>query len=106
MPLIRPCADLRNNYNEISNICHTTNRPVYITKNGYSDLVVLSNEAYEQLVEEKINKDLEKKYSDFESFKKDVYEKIEKGLNDIKQGNYRSIENFCQEMEAKYNINE
>lgn len=106
MPLIRPCADLRNNYNEISNICHTTNKPVYITKNGYSDLVILSNEAYEQLIEEKINKDFEKKYPDFESFKKDVYAKIEKGLNDIKQGNYRPIDEFCQEMEAKYNINE
>ena len=48
MPLIRPCADLRNNYNEISKICHETKQPVYITKNGYNDLVVLSNEAYEE----------------------------------------------------------
>ena len=103
MPLIRPCADLRNNYNEISSICHATNKPVYITKNGYSDLVILSNEAYEQLIEEKINKKKKKKYPDFEAFKKDVYEKIEKGLNDIKQGNYRPIDEFCQEMEAKIN---
>ena len=32
MPVIRPSSDLRNNYNEISTICHQTNRPVYITK--------------------------------------------------------------------------
>lgn len=37
MAQIRPCADLRNNYNEISKICHETNEPVYITKNGFSD---------------------------------------------------------------------
>ena len=49
MAQIRPCADLRNNYNEISKICHETNEPVYITKNGFSDLVVLSNATYETL---------------------------------------------------------
>ena len=43
MTQIRPCADLRNNYNEISKICHETNEPIYITKNGFSDLVVLSD---------------------------------------------------------------
>lgn len=109
MALIRPCADLRNNYNEISKICHSTNQPIYITKNGYSDLVILSNETYEQLISEKINKSLEKelheKFSDFESFKKDVYNKIEKGLKDIEHGRYRPIENFCQEMEGTISKN-
>ena len=42
MALIRPCADLRNNYNEISKICHETKEPMYITKNGTNDLVILS----------------------------------------------------------------
>ena len=42
MPVIRPSSDLRNNYNEISTICHQTNRPVYITKNGAGDLAVMS----------------------------------------------------------------
>ena len=32
MPLIIPCADLRNNYNKISQICHKTNEAIYITK--------------------------------------------------------------------------
>lgn len=49
MAFIRPCADLRNNYNEISRICHETKEPLYITKNGTNDLVVLSDEAYENL---------------------------------------------------------
>ena len=59
MALIRPCADLRNNYNEISKICHETKEPIYITKNGSSDLVILSNEVYESILEteeEKIEK--------------------------------------------------
>ena len=34
MPVIRPSSDLRNKYNEISTICHQTQCPVYITKNG------------------------------------------------------------------------
>ena len=50
MALIRPCADLRNNYNEISRICHETKKPMYITKNGTNDLVVLSDEAYEDII--------------------------------------------------------
>jgi len=49
LPTIRPSADLRNNYNEISNFCTTYNEPVYITKNGKGDLVILSIEAYENL---------------------------------------------------------
>ena len=54
MAYIRPSADLRNNYNEISKLCHQTNQPVYITKNGYNDLVILSNEAYEKYENQRI----------------------------------------------------
>jgi len=49
MPTIRPSADLRNNYNEISSFCNEYNEPVFITKNGKGDLAVLSIEAYEKL---------------------------------------------------------
>ena len=54
MPVIRPSSDLRNNYNEISTICHQTNRPVYITKNGAGDLAVMSIELYELLTDKHI----------------------------------------------------
>lgn len=50
MPQIRPITDLRNT-NEISELCHSKKEPVFITKNGYGDLVVLSIEAYEELME-------------------------------------------------------
>ena len=44
MATIRPSSDLRNKYNEISEFCNKYNEPVFITKNGIGDLVVLSNE--------------------------------------------------------------
>lgn len=50
MPQIRPITDLRNT-TEISEICHAKKEPVFITKNGYGDLVVMSIEAYEEMME-------------------------------------------------------
>ena len=50
IPQIRPITDLRNT-NEISELCHAKKEPVFITKNGYGDLVVLSIEAYEELID-------------------------------------------------------
>lgn len=47
MPEIRPIKDLRNT-TEISELCHRIKEPVFITKNGYGDLVVMSMETYEQ----------------------------------------------------------
>jgi prevent-host-death family protein len=45
---IRPISDLRNKANEISRICHQSGEPVFITKNGEGDLVVLSVAAWER----------------------------------------------------------
>jgi PHD/YefM family antitoxin component YafN of YafNO toxin-antitoxin module len=47
MPEIRPIKDLRNT-TEISELCHKIKEPVFITKNGYGDLVVMSMETYEK----------------------------------------------------------
>jgi prevent-host-death family protein len=49
MPRIKSSTDLRNNYNEISTFCRESREPVFITKNGQGDLVVMSIEAYEML---------------------------------------------------------
>ena len=49
MDMIRPVSDLRNNFADISRIVHETAKPVFLTKNGYGDMVVLSMEAYENL---------------------------------------------------------
>ncbi|MCL2337310.1 MAG: type II toxin-antitoxin system Phd/YefM family antitoxin [Firmicutes bacterium] len=48
MPSIRPISDLRNNANEISEYCRKEREPVYITKNGVGDMVVMSIEDYER----------------------------------------------------------
>lgn len=50
MPQIRPITDLRNT-TEISELCHAKREPLFITKNGYGDLVVMSIEAYEEIIE-------------------------------------------------------
>lgn len=72
MPTIKSSADLRNNYNKISNFCHTYTEPVFITKNGKVDLAVMSIETYEQMT------------SQFE-----LYGQIKDGLDDISEGKTR-----------------
>ena len=48
MPSIRPISELRNSANEISDFCRQTREPVYITRNGSGDMVILSMEEYER----------------------------------------------------------
>lgn len=50
MPTIRPSSDLRNKYNEISELCHSYPEPIFITKNGKGDLAVMSIQVYEKLI--------------------------------------------------------
>ena len=86
MPQIRPITDLRNT-SEISDACHARREPVFITKNGYGDLVVMSIETYEKLVGKfELYKLLDE---GMEAMKKrkvapaeDVFEKIENGLSE------------------------
>lgn len=49
MPVIMPIKDLRNT-SEISDMAHKIQEPIFITKNGYSDLVVMSSELYDKFV--------------------------------------------------------
>lgn len=66
MPNIRPSADLRNKYNEITEFCHRYKEPVFITRNGKGDLAVMSIETYEMLLG-----------------KVALHKKIEEGLEDL-----------------------
>ena len=50
MPTIMPIRDLRNT-SKISEIAHKMQEPIFITKNGYSDLVVMSAELYERFAQ-------------------------------------------------------
>ena len=49
MPIIKPISDLRNKSNEISELAHTSDEPIFITKNGTGDLVVMSMSYYSKL---------------------------------------------------------
>lgn len=82
MPIIRPSSDLRNNYNEISTICHKSRKPVYITKNGAGDLAVMSIELYEFLVD-----------------RYELYSELQKGIDSLDNGRTHSAEDVFEEVE-------
>ena len=86
MPQIRPISDLRNNFADISRVVHETSEPVFLTKNGYGDIVVMSIEAFEKykldiMVYEKLKQAaLEAKSTDvrydFDQVSKEMKEKL------------------------------
>ncbi len=49
MPLIKPISDLRNKANEISDLAHKSDEPIFITRNGEGDMVVMSMAQYSKL---------------------------------------------------------
>jgi prevent-host-death family protein len=70
MPIIRPISDLRNKTNEISDLAHKRNKPIFITKNGEGDMVVMSMSRYAQL-----------------QLKLDLFSKLAMAQNRIASGN-------------------
>ncbi len=86
MPKIKSSADLRNKYNDISNFCHDYNEPVFITKNGKGDLVVMSVEAYETM-----------------AAKFELYSSVKDGLDDVKAGNTRPFSNAIADIRERRN---
>lgn len=88
MAMIRPSSDLRNHYNEISEFCHKYNEPVYITKNGSGDLVVLSNAEYERLV----------------SPKAELYRMIDEGLADAEFNRPVPADDAIKQLAKEYGI--
>jgi len=84
MPAIRPSADLRNNYNEISDFCHEYPEPIFITKNGKGDLAVMSVETYELL-----------------SGKLELYSLLGTGLDQAKQGKVKLMKESLKTIRQK-----
>lgn len=74
MPQIIPIRDLKKT-SELSELCRDSKEPVFITKNGYGDMVIMSMETYERTM-----------------FLNDVYRKLEQGEASIRSGNV--IEGF------------
>ena len=70
---IRPVSDLRNKFPEIENTVLNTGEPVYLTKNGYGSMVVMSIEQYSALtddVEDRAADSSDVRYSGDEVFKR------------------------------------
>ena len=82
MPQIIPIKDLKKT-SEISEMCHNTNNPIFITKNGYGDMVIMSMEAYEEAMK-----------------KIDIYRNIEISEEQVKNGQVKDAKKSLENMRA------
>ena len=83
---IIPIKDLKNT-SEISDMCHRTDEPIYITKNGYGDMVIMSMESFEQ---------------SRRKFK--MYEDIEFSEREIKEGKTKDARISLASMREQYGL--
>lgn len=86
MPQIIPIKDLKKT-SEISEMCHSTNDPIFITKNGYGDMVIMSMEAYEEAMK-----------------KIDIYRNIEISEEQVKNDQVKDAKKSLENMRAKYEL--
>ena len=86
MPQIIPIKDLKNTA-EISAMCHQSNDPVFITKNGYGDMVIMSMEAYERAF-----------------FMLDVQQKLMEAKDDVAAGRTLDAESALQKVKEAYGL--
>lgn len=83
---ILPIKDLRDT-NKISDLCNETNEPIFITKNGYGDMVVMSIKTYEEKLE-----------------RIEMYEAIIEGLQNVKDGKIKNGPSATSELKKKYDL--
>ena len=83
---ILPIKDLRDT-NKISDLCNETNEPIFITKNGYGDMVVMSIKTYEEKLE-----------------KIEMYEAIIEGLQNVNDGKIKNEPSAIEELKKKYDL--
>lgn len=86
MPQIIPIKDLKNT-SEISEKCHRLNEPMFITKNGYGDMVIMSIEAYEKM-----------------SYMNDIYAKIKQGEKSIDENKTMTAKQSVDALRSKYEL--
>ena len=86
MPQIMPIKDLKNT-SEISDICHKSEEPIYITKNGYGDMVIMSMEICETTMHQL-----------------SVYRDIELSEKQIESGQVKDAKTALAGMKAKYGL--
>ena len=127
MPQIIPIKDLKNT-SEISDMCHKTEAPIYVTKNGYGDMVIMSMEVYESTMRQiAMYRDIEISEKQIEAgqvkdartanvfarvepvafrtlTKEQFNAEIEKGMEDIKAGRVCSADEVEAEMKREFGI--
>lgn len=86
MPQIIPIKDLKNT-SEISDMCHKANEPIYITKNGYGDMVIMSMEIYENTIRQLF-----------------MHQNIEISEKQIENGQVKNARTALAEMRTKYGL--
>ena len=86
MPKIIPIKELKNT-SDISEMCHRTDEPIYVTKNGYGDMVIMSIESYEHMM-----KQLK------------MYEDIEVSERQIKEGKVKDARESLLSIRKRYGI--
>ena len=87
MPNIRPLTDLRNSTSDIAALAHSDCEPVFITKNGYADLVVMSYQTYEDSLA-----------------RLEVYDKLAKSQADVDAGRLKTLSDVFDKYKAKYGV--
>jgi len=91
MPQIRPISDLRNKFTDISRIVHEGKEPVFLTKNGYGDMVLMSLDDYRarkfvhdvdiklmEACDEAINTDKRLKHKEVMEHMQEIIENVQK----------------------------
>ena len=86
MPQIIPIRDLKNT-SEISDICHSTGEPVFVTKNGYGDMVIMSMETYERTM-----------------LMNNIYKKLDEAEKSITSGDVIDAKDAIKQIREKYNV--
>lgn len=86
MPQIIPIKELKDTAN-VSELCHRVDEPIYITKNGYGDMVLMSMEVFEAM---------RKKW--------EVYSEVELSEEQIKQGKTKNARESLAGVRSKYGL--
>ena len=86
MPQIIPIRDLKKT-SELSQMCKDAEEPIFVTKNGYGDMVIMSMEVYEKKIR-----------------MLDVYEKLNAAEEQVQQGKVIDADNSLKRIREKHNV--
>lgn len=86
MPQIIPIKDLKNT-SEISDLCHKSQEPIYITKNGYGDMVIMSMDIYESTMKQM-----------------NILRELEISENQVKEGKVKDAKSSLASLRERYEL--